>query len=41
MIKDDDDYAEKDKIPTHHLGFCLLGFILLTIIIIITQQQCP
>ena len=23
-INDDDD--EADKIPTHHLGFCLLGF---------------
>ena len=23
---DDDDDDELDKIPTHHLGFCLLGF---------------
>ena len=23
---DDDDDDEPDKIPTHHLGFCLLGF---------------
>ena len=23
---DDDDDDEADKIPTHHLGFCLLGF---------------
>ena len=37
---DDDDDDEPDKIPTHHLGFCLLGFcplglILHTMVIII------
>ena len=33
---DDDDNGdyEQDKIPTHHLGFCPLGFILHTIIMI-------
>ena len=25
-INDDDDDDETDKIPTHHLEFCLLGF---------------
>ena len=24
--RDDDDDDEPDKIPTHHLEFCLLGF---------------
>ena len=32
---DDDGDEEPDKIPTHHFGFCPLGFILHTIIFII------
>ena len=36
---DDDDDDEPDKIPTHHLGFCLLGFCLLGLIPTTTMMR--